>query len=100
MLQQSERSLWKSARQLTVLSLLRDLQLLIIQYIQQHMALTLDITKDYYQQGEKRGEKRGLTNTAMEMLKKGFDKQVIVEITKLTAEEVEKLEKDLKKQKE
>jgi hypothetical protein len=54
MLQDSERSFWKSTRQLTVLSLLRDLQPLIIQYIQQHMALTLDITKDYYyQQGEK-----------------------------------------------
>jgi hypothetical protein len=77
MLQDSERSFWKSTRQLTVLSLLRDLQPLIIQYIQQHMALTLDITKDYYYQqgeksGEKRGEKRGLTKTAMEMLK-GFE---------------------------
>jgi hypothetical protein len=94
MLQSSERSFWKSARQLTVLSLLRDLQPLIIDYIQKNMALTLDITKDYYYQ---QGEKRGLIKTATEMLKKGFDKQVIMEITKLTAEEVEKLEKDLQK---
>jgi hypothetical protein len=96
MLQGSGRSFSKSVRQLTVLSLLRDLQPLIIEYIDKHMALTLDITKDYYYQ---QGEKRGFIKTAMEMLKKGFDKQVIAEVTKLSLEEVEKLEKDLQKKK-
>lgn len=98
MLQQSELAFQKSIRQLSVLSLLRDLQPLIIQYIQKTMAFTLDITNDYfYQQGEKRGEKRKALEIAAAMLKEGLDKQATAKMTKLTVEEIDKLEKELSK---
>ena len=56
------------------------------------MALTLKIENDLrYRQG--------LIDTAKEMLKEGFDKQIIVKITKLTIEEIEDIEKDQQKKK-
>jgi hypothetical protein len=96
MLQGSGRSFSKSVRQLTVLSLLRDLQPLIIEYIHKHMALTLDITKDYYYQ---QGEKRGFIKTATRMLGEGLDKQLIAKVTNLSLQEIDKLEQDLQKKK-
>jgi hypothetical protein len=101
MLHQSELAFQRSIRQLSVLSLLRDLQPLIIQHINT-MALTIDISKDYYfQQGEKRGEEKGekrkAQEIAAEMLKEGLDKQTTAKVTKLTLEEIDLLEKTLKK---
>jgi hypothetical protein len=89
MLQESDLKFQRSIKQLSILSLLRDLQPLIINRIQT-MALTLDISKDYfYQQG---AEARTL-KIAQEMLKKGLDKQLIAEITNLSVSDIEKLEK-------
>jgi hypothetical protein len=64
------------------------------------MALTIDITKDYYfQQGEKIGEKRGFIKTATRMLGEGLDKALIAKLTSLSMQEIDKLEKDLQKKK-
>jgi hypothetical protein len=90
MIQNSGRSYLKNVRQLTVLSLLRDLQPLVIQYIQKNMALTIDIRNDYFY-------KQGVIETAIEMLKEGIDKKIIAKVTKLSAEEVDMLEKEQKK---
>ncbi len=93
MLQESNLNFQRSVRQLDMLSLLRDLQPLILKQ-EQKMALTLDIKNDLrYQQGEKQGKqkgiKQGLVSTATEMIKKGFDNQIISEITKLPIQDIE-----------
>jgi hypothetical protein len=91
MLQKSDLAFQKNIKQLDVLSLLRGLQPLILKQ-EQKMALTLKIENDLrYRQG--------LIDTAKEMLKEGFDKQIIVKITKLTIEEIEDIEKDQQKKK-
>jgi hypothetical protein len=91
MLQDSDLNFQKSVKQLSVLSLLRDLQPLIIERIQA-MALTLDITKDFfYQQGEKKGEKRKALEVATNMLEEGLATEMISRFTKLSAKEIEEL---------
>jgi hypothetical protein len=99
MLQQSDLAFQKSIRQLDLLSLLRNLQPLIIKQ-EQKMALTLKIENDLrFQQGEKLGEKRGFMKVATEMLREGLDKQIIARVTTLTLKEIDNLEKELKKEK-
>lgn len=97
MLHKSNLKFQRSIKQLSILSLLRDLQPLIVNRIQT-MALTIDISKDYfYQQG---AEARTI-KIAQEMLRKGLDKKLIAEITTLSLSDIEKLEKKkLKKNKD
>jgi len=84
-LQESNLNFQRSVRQLDMLSLLRDLQPLILKQ-EQKMALTLDIKKDLrYQQGT---EERTLEIT-LEMIKKGLDNELISEITKLSIQDIE-----------
>jgi HKD family nuclease len=74
-----------------VLSLLRDLQPLILKQ-EQKMALTLNIENDLrYRQG--------VVATAKEMLREGIDKQIVAKVTKLTDEEIKILVKEIQDEK-
>lgn len=84
-----------------MLSMLRDLQPLILERAER-MAFTIDITQDFfYQQGEKCGEKRGKQSKALEiaanLLKEGLSTEVIHRATQLSAEEIEVLREKLQK---
>jgi hypothetical protein len=87
MLQESNLNFQRSVRQLDMLSLLRDLQTLILKQ-EQKMALTLDIKNDLrYQQGEK-GK---AIEVATELIKEGLSSELIGRATKLTLDEIEAL---------
>ena len=47
--------------------------------------------------GEKRGEKLGKKKIAKEMLKNSFKDDVIIKLTDITKEELEKIKKEIKK---
>jgi hypothetical protein len=97
LLQKSDLAFGKSIKQLDVLSLLRDLQPFIVKQ-EQKMALTLKIENDLrFQQGEKLGEKRKALEIATAMLREGLDKQTVAKITRLSPEEIDKLEKEWNK---
>ena len=62
------------------------------------MALPLKIKNDLrFQQGEKLGEKRKALEIATAMLREGLDKQTVAKITRLSPEEIDKLEKEWNK---
>jgi hypothetical protein len=93
LLQKSDLAFGKSIKQLDVLSLLRDLQPFIVKQ-EQKMALTLKIENDLrFQQGEK----RKALEIATAMLREGLDKQTVAKITRLSPEEIDKLEKEWNK---
>ncbi len=80
-----------------MLSMLRDLQPIILERAER-MAFTIDITQDFfYQQGEKRGEKSKALDIAANMLNEGFSIEAISRITQLPAEEIEALRETLQK---
>lgn len=80
-----------------MLSMLRNLQPLILERTER-MAFTIDITQDFfYQQGEKRGEKSKAFEIATNMLNEGFSIEAISRITELPAEEIEALWEKLQK---
>jgi uncharacterized protein HemY len=60
------------------------------------MALTIDISKDYFY---RQGAEARIVKIAMEMLKKGLDKPLVAEITSLGLTDIEKLEKQLNNKK-
>ncbi len=87
-LQESDLKFGRSIKQLSILSLLRDLQPLIIKRIQ-NMALTnIDITKDYFYQ---QGEKRKAEQIAAKLIKEGLSNEVISRATELPESEIENL---------
>lgn len=77
-----------------MLSLLRDLQPIVIKHIQKTMALTLDIKNDFFYQ---QGAKEMKIQIAVGLIKKGLDKNLIAEATGLTISEIDRLEKEQKK---
>ena len=90
-LQESDLALGRSIRQLSMLSMLRDLQPFILKKVER-MAFTIDITKDFfYQQGEKQGEESKALEIAANLLKEGLPTEVIQRVTQLPAAAIEAL---------
>jgi len=54
-----------------------------------------ELTISYKEEGRKEGRKEEKTEIALELLRKGLDKKLIMEVTKLEMDEIEKLEKRL-----
>ncbi|MDO1450866.1 hypothetical protein Q0590_31620 [Rhodocytophaga aerolata] len=95
-LQDSNLNFQRSVRQLDMLSLLRNLQPLILKQ-EQKMALTLDIKQDLrYKQGAEQGAEEKTIEIALEMLKKGLDNELVSEITKLPIGQIETIRLQLK----
>jgi hypothetical protein len=89
--------LQKLMRQLDLLAVLRDLQVLVIQK-EKDMAITFDIRKDYYyQEGLQQGMQQGMQQVALEMLKEGIKPEKVSKITKIPLDTIKEMLRELQK---